>query len=556
MEGANESARNAVNCLLDAMAGDKAVDKLDRCEMFDPLDREPRPLKLLQQMDDYRFKRGLPWGGLSLGDWMVRGGWAADAVGDDLLADDKGDTSTIQLGHALEAPTDAPPSAVIKPYRRPRAQWVKDLTNTKLPAMDAAAEAQRRCKEAVAYAVAHAQPVSNDILPKAFATPGRVDPMFLRWPLYKIRVDSDGKPDDYIIPFIVYDADAVIVHGKAMNFEFLESWTKGTGDQYHPVYCLQDGNKVGYAELWLVRYNDTVGGPYDEIVINFVVSRRPNHEYRWRTPYSSLVPMMDPQNRLFTIRLLVDERVAPTPPNQGPIKFGNELFGTDKRQERIHFVHEKDRRRISIVDKRGDNEVETLRMDVDFAESAIRDVTDYIELTREIGVLEAMRMARQTWRGDVLGGGLITPDFRLPRGKNGMPPSTIDILASYKFNPRLSVSAAKGLHFKSDVPEDSFVSILNAMGFVPQIAALDPHLKSVLYLDDWPMAGRPSADPPSPPPPGPPDSGEVARRSTPPVAPTAPSSMMAAQRPTAAKEARPTSAPRRGRRPTGAKRQS
>ena len=163
--------------------------------------------------------------------------------------------------------------------------------------------------------------------------------MFLRWPLFRINV----RGEEYIIPFLVYDADAVIVHGHAHNFEFLQGWTEATGGEYHPVFCELNGQKVGYAELWMVRYNDTVGGPYDEVVINFVVSRRPGRRYKWRTPYSSLVPMMDPENRLFTIRLLVDERAKP-PPNQGPVKIGNELFGTDKRRERVTFIHQGERR--------------------------------------------------------------------------------------------------------------------------------------------------------------------------------------------------------------------
>ena len=123
----------------------------------------------------------------------------------------------------------------------------------------------------------------------------------------------------------------------------------------------------------------------------------------------------------------------------------------------------------------------------------MRDVTDYIELAREIGFSEAIRGARQAWRGDELGGGLITPDFR--GGSAGRPQSTVEILASYRFNPKLSVSAAQGLDYlKKDVPPDSFASILNDMGFEAKIAALDPHLKSVLYLKDWPTATQPTAE--------------------------------------------------------------
>ena len=116
MEGANESARNAVNGLFDAK-----YNREDRCEVFDPRENEPKALKLLQEMDDYRFKQGLPWGGVSLGDWIVRAGWAADAVGDVILADDKGDTSLVPIARnndfeSIAAPPGEPQPV---PYRHP-----------------------------------------------------------------------------------------------------------------------------------------------------------------------------------------------------------------------------------------------------------------------------------------------------------------------------------------------------------------------------------------------------------------------------------------------------
>ena len=45
-----------------------------------------------------------------------------------------------------------------------------------------------------------------------YAQPGRSDPMFKRWRLYQ-RKESP----EYLVPLHIYDADTVIIYGKARN---------------------------------------------------------------------------------------------------------------------------------------------------------------------------------------------------------------------------------------------------------------------------------------------------------------------------------------------------
>ena len=54
MEGANESARRAVNCIIDATGTDA-----DDCELWDL--HEPLLLAPFRKMDELRWEKGLPW---------------------------------------------------------------------------------------------------------------------------------------------------------------------------------------------------------------------------------------------------------------------------------------------------------------------------------------------------------------------------------------------------------------------------------------------------------------------------------------------------------------
>jgi 15-cis-phytoene desaturase len=458
MESANESARVAVNVILEA----DGFAVADRCALFDPADREPAWLKFFQQMDRRRFLGGLPWGGIDLSQAAVVAARGLDAAGDNLLADD--------LAATTEGP--APPGT---PIRLPRELWDPSAGATQAVTGPAAR---------VQLAVDRARPITDQEaeawLSVAQPSPGRTDPMFKRWRLYALREDEQ----DYLIPFHVYEGDSLIVHGRAA-LDSLRALTKDTA--YQPVVGRDDGKEFGFAELWIVDYRDTSAGAYKELVLNFVVTPRQNHRpYRYLSPYSMVVPMMDPQNRLFTPLLLVDqpENVEKVE-NGGAILYGNRLFGTNKRQAHITI----DRDTVTGQKRYGwngvDDETDQGAGSLMEVGSAAQDVADYLQLARVMGFADVVRNARQAMNGQELQGGLLTRDMR-PGAKG-----TVDIRAAYKYAPKIRLLRDAERKIQTSAPNpkevtDNLAALLSLIDFSPEIATYDHQLKSVLYLDGWP----------------------------------------------------------------------
>jgi hypothetical protein len=290
--------------------------------------------------------------------------------------------------------------------------------------------------------------------------------MFKRWRAFLLE-----KSKTTLVPFHVYDGSALIIHGLA-DYEELMAQTAGTG--YAPVAAqLADGKgrKRGYAQLWIMQYADTTEGPYAEVVINFVVSRR-QREYAWRSPYSSLVPMMDPDNRLFTIQLLLEEY---EPTNLGAIEYGRQLFGLDKRKARISICQRAETRTFAC--RQGGKRA--LWGQVSTNNTLFDTVRDTTWLAQEIGILDCLKNAKQMRDGAELNGGMVTRDINNPG-------STLEILAVYKFSPEILRWDPGGKLGWS--AETSFGRILDAMDFQPKIACRDDRLRSVLYRKGWPVA--------------------------------------------------------------------
>jgi 15-cis-phytoene desaturase len=467
MEGANEAARRAVNGLLRSVGDHRAV------ELFDPMTLEPAWLRSLQEMDSYRFQRGLPWSSLPTGDLIVRGAYAVDTAGALLLANDQPSSSSSSSSSSLAAGldlTDAGP-----PPRLPRVAWDPRYAKLVEPARQSAAEA-------VSVAAARAVPLSRTQIEERLgvdrASANRDDAFFQRWRLHEITY----KDKKFLIPFHVYDGDALVIHGQAWNYDFLESWTRPTG-VYRPAHCLIDGQKVGFAELWVMRYSETVVGSYDEVVINFVVTKAHRPPYRWRTPYSSLVPMMEEANRLMTLRLLITpHRII----GAGAINYGNDLFGTDKRAARIDFDRIGTVRSFAVSEE--DRQILSGR--IDERESFFQDAADTVAVSRELGAIEVLKNARQYSADRESGGGLVTPDFR---NQPLLRSHIVEVRAAYKFFPKIRLLGPGDLTYDRSSRSDTIAALLTAMDFRPTIATRDPHLKSILYLPNWPV---PIQDPP------------------------------------------------------------
>ncbi|HXI59511.1 MAG TPA: FAD-dependent oxidoreductase, partial [Polyangia bacterium] len=478
MEGACESARNAVNAILIAEG-----DRDDLCKVFDPFDREPDWLQRFQEADEQRYERGLPWSGVDLSTFLVSAGWALDTLGDLALLDDRRDKSLLKPAH------------LAAPERLPRDNWD---TRGSLPYHGPAKKVQT--------AALAARPLRDDelenLLRGAPASAGRKDPMFRRWRLHELSVDNTT----YLIPFHVYEGDSLVIHGQARNMNALQEFTKDTG--FFPVSGHivgsgdgfgSPGDKFGYAELWVVDYRDTIAGPYKELVLNFVVSTVKNHRpYRWRSPYSSIVPMMDSRNRLFTPLLLVDqsERLKCEP---DAVHYGNELFGTNKLAAKLTIERNEKDQVLSFGWKRqskGGGADMGSGKSPEF-DDPVQDVADYIQLAREMGVVEVAKNARQAYNGEEIQGGLITPDMRV----TGSQRPVIDIRAAYKFTPKMRVLPSenrddtitwpKRKGVVVDQARNSLSALLDFIDFRPVIATYDHHLKSVLYLDGWPTPDGP-----------------------------------------------------------------
>ncbi|MEP6652443.1 MAG: FAD-dependent oxidoreductase [Myxococcales bacterium] len=468
MEGANESARAAVNQIL------AAEGLRTDCRVFDAEDQEPAWLRPLKELDQLRFNRGLPWSGSATGKWAIRGMWAGHTLGAIALAQDEGGS----LAAAGVVPSE--PEAGLMPHRLKPELW-HPAYQTEVAGRHLAP------KDEVAFSAERAQQLADrdveDLLVRISAQPGRSDPMFKRWRLSMMTYQGKHFP----IPFLVYDGDTLVIHGRARNFEHLERWTAGTG--YQPVYSLEGGQKVGFSELWIVQYTDTVGGLYNEVVLNFVVSKLQRPPYRWRSEYSSIVPMMDNANRLFTVRLLLDvkQRIQ-----AGPIDYGRELFGMDKRPGEVDI--ERANRTKYVVCR--ENSAEVLRVRIDETASVLQDLTNGIELGRELGARELVKNTRQALDGDEIRGGMVSPDFRTARRKGLGRSATIDVQARYKFNPRI-LPIRKGDFSIGKGQGDDLAHLLREMDFQAQIATADPHLKSVLFLEGWPSPeGRAAPDRP------------------------------------------------------------
>jgi hypothetical protein len=284
-----------------------------------------------------------------------------------------------------------------------------------------------------------------------------------------------------MIPFHSYDADGLILYGKVNNLADLKKRTEGSA--WHPVESTVKGKAIGFAELWIISYSDTTTGPYNELVINFVVTAdRQKPRYVWSSDYSVLVPMNDPANRLFTPALLLEER---GPLGGGPISYGNQLLGTNKKAAKIaidtwnsYSVFYSYDAENDVKDKEG-KKPWVLRGWADTNVSPIESIAGTIELARQFGPLGMAQNYRQRSENAELSGGLIVTNDRGERSQ---------ILAAYKFAPTVGLFRKKWRsRFSFEYNDKSeFGKILKAMDFEPLMFAHDPHLKTVLYTDKWP----------------------------------------------------------------------
>ncbi len=445
MEGANEAGRLAVNEVLKYARSDARP-----CAIWDQ--HEPAVLLPLQEVDRQRYRRGLPWSDTGrIAAWLTRGASLGPVVAD-----------------PIDGPRVSIPPSGASAYRPPRSEW----DDSPVPPMKVRALTSLEIEEEL-----------KDY--SRYARPGRSDSMFRRWRLYE-RTETPY----VLVPLHVYDADTLILYGTAHNFAKLEQLTEGTG--YHPVSAQLDGNRIGFAELWVVRYHDTSAGPCNEIAINFVANTDPaKRQYRYQSPYSTLIPMMDSANRLFTPEIIIQEDVDP-----GCIEYGNKLFGMNKLHAEViieagadsyDFVgHQLERWSEEeggpVAIKPGEFAVSGK---IDVRTTNVDTVALASALAIEMGPIATLRNTWQVETEQEITGGLATRNFRsldvdINKARG------IEIRAAYKFAPRVKIPPSGPWGFDLKFGSAPFGRLLEEMGFFPRIAARVPHLKSVLYTDDCP----------------------------------------------------------------------
>jgi len=117
------------------------------------------------------------------------------------------------------------------------------------------------------------------------------------------------------VPFYCHSANMVMLHG-LVEFDAVGRLLEG--QNYLPVIL---DNGKGIACLWVVQYEDTSCGPYHEVILTFVTSRR-RLLLGYDTPMDVLGAALHTEAMTFSYTLYLNQRV--------PIEYGRELHGIPK----------------------------------------------------------------------------------------------------------------------------------------------------------------------------------------------------------------------------------
>lgn len=117
------------------------------------------------------------------------------------------------------------------------------------------------------------------------------------------------------VPFYCHSANMVILHG-LVELDAVGRLLEG--QNYLPVGL---NNGKGIASLWVVQYEDTSCGPYHEIILTFVTSRK-RLQLGYDTPMDLLGAAFHADAMTFCYKLYLNQQV--------PIEYGRELHGIPK----------------------------------------------------------------------------------------------------------------------------------------------------------------------------------------------------------------------------------
>ena len=440
-------------------------------------------------MDESRFERNLPWSGWEMGRWIVRGLTAAKKVTEAVFGtvpDDGSSANGARKSSVETSPRDQP-----LPDRDAWDPRLNDLKASVASLAGTGADCANLTDAQNALASAQ-QSADLERLRDRLAPPGKLvtvnnrsDSLFAKWRFFDRGLsffDPDRtKGGDYTkdglevpIPFQIYDADTLVIHGSA-DLGYVKRQLRGSG-----LVPVRDQNGQGFVEIWIMDYPDTCLGPYREAAIHVVAAADSTPEsdliYVRRDGFGCEVPILNPDTKLFTLSILLSEMSA--------IAYGEQLFGikkdyVDARMDRIG-----DAKSFKFFER--DRQTGTKGAQPFFwgnireRDGLARKVLSLAALTQAAGALEVARdtlqaMKMETFTSTIVGHQL--PNFA------GACNGFVEILADYKVSAMLTE-----VHHEDIIGWETnheFGAHLEAMRFVPQLLARDPHLRSVLYTRNW-----------------------------------------------------------------------
>lgn len=160
------------------------------------------------------------------------------------------------------------------------------------------------------------------------AAHGRDDELFARFPLSKATLLNSAAGPGVLhppvdVPFHAYGARAVMVHC-SLALGAVQATLRATRQDFSPVQT-SDGRALGV--LWLVSYNDSVAGPYNEVVVTLAVT--PGQaaplvlECASTDPFCTLkATFAEPRVVSLALKLWLDSQLA--------VDYGIQLFGCNK----------------------------------------------------------------------------------------------------------------------------------------------------------------------------------------------------------------------------------
>eukprot|EP00030_Apusomonadida_sp_AF-17_P000738 a176078_30.p1 GENE.a176078_30~~a176078_30.p1 ORF type:complete len:379 (-),score=100.85 a176078_30:595-1704(-) len=270
------------------------------------------------------------------------------------------------------------------------------------------------------------------------------------------------------MPFHAYDARATIVSGH-VSLAALNAMLDAHGDgRLWRAVSTTDGR--GIAIVWLMKYNDSTAGPYNEIVVSFAVSARDGPDRELGCSAEDAFCGLAALNcrtgiHMLIYKLWLDSQLA--------IDIGRELLGCDKYPAAIEST-------LTERNQLGMKVEGVLRatfalpsLHEAFVARPLKTLELAASMIHTLGLRDATRLALQ--------GSRVTRTFVTSAGIAHGVKADVNALIPATLKP----SPTFALSFRAwDNATDSwtFTGELESLGFVPALVQFDPSLRFVMML--------------------------------------------------------------------------